>query len=65
MTKQEKIVYDYIKNNPGCRHREISKISLIERLVILDVLVNKGMIRSEPYADRANMEFYDKWYVVE
>ena len=65
MTAKEKIIYDYIKEHPGCRHREIRGIPLVERVVLLDDLVNKGMIYSKPYSDMSNMEFYDEWYVVE
>ena len=65
MTTKEKIIYDYIKEHPGCRHREIPGIPLVERVVILDDLVNKGLIRRQLFSDPANMEYYDKWYVVE
>ena len=65
MTAKEKLIYDYIKEHPGCRHREICGIPLVERIVLLDDLTNKGLIRKQLFSDFANREYYDKWYVVE
>ena len=65
MTAKEKLIYNYIKEHPGCRHREIREIPLVERIVLLDDLTNKGLIRKQLFSDFANREYYDKWYVVE
>ena len=63
MTTNEQICYDYIKNHPGCRHREIAALPLTERIDALTSLVEKNLIYSKEKRDMANMEFYYIWYV--
>ena len=64
-SKQE--IYEVIKNNPGIRKRYIASELNTTVLSLLDTMNHmraQGMIRAEYYQDSANMEFYDKWYIV-
>ena len=63
MTTNEQICYDYIKNHPGCRHREITKVRLPERIDAITSLVERNWIYSKEKRDMANGQFYFVWYV--
>ena len=63
MTNNEQICYNYIKEHPGCRHREIAAVPLTERIDALVSLVEGNFIYSKEKRDMANMEFYYVWYV--
>lgn len=68
MTLSEKM-YDYISQHPGCRQRNIASACHVwlcssEFLMTLHDLKREGKIRDETYSDPANMEYYNKWYVV-
>jgi len=65
---KQKII-DYIKRHPGCRKREIA--GAIGVWVVDDKfrytmaqLEIAGAIKSVVYRDPAQMEFYDKWYLL-
>lgn len=63
-------IYNYIKENPGCRQREIASelhvwLCSKEFLDALRFLEFDNRIYNVSYQDRANMEFYLKWYIVE
>jgi len=63
-------IYNYIKENPGCRQREIASALHIwlcskEFLNALRDLEFSDRIYNVSYQDPANMEFYLKWYIVE
>ena len=63
-------IYNYIKENPGCRQREIASelhvwLCSNEFLDALRSLEFDNRIYNVSYRDPANMEFYLKWYIVE
>jgi len=63
-------IYEYIREHPGCRQREIAS-SLPVWLCskdFLNALAEMEMadtIYCVSYQDSANMEYYLKWYVVD
>lgn len=63
MTNNEQICYNYIKEHPGCRHREIRTVPLTERIDALVSLVERNWIYSKEKRDMANGQFYCVWYV--
>ena len=63
MTNNEQICYNYIKEHPGCRHREITTVPLTDRIDALVSLVEGNWIYSEDKRDMANGQFYYVWYV--
>ena len=63
-------IYNYIKENPGCRKREIASALHIwlcskDFMKALTDLSLEGRTYSVYYKDPANMEYYNKWYIVE
>lgn len=65
----EKIL-SYLREHPGARKREIAgRLHLWQCnehfLIIMHHLERARLIRRESYSDPAQMEYYDKWYVVE
>lgn len=66
---REKIL-EYLRTNPGAHKRNIASFLKVwqcsfEFLATMDDLYEDGLIRSEIYRDPAQMEYYEKWYVVE
>ena len=65
---REKIL-EYLTNHPGARKREIASFLKVwqcsfEFLATIDDMCEDNLIRAESFSDPANMEYYDKWYVV-
>ena len=63
-------VYEYLKENPGARKRDIANelhIWVCDKYLsnILYELLHEGRVFRRLHRDPANMEFYDKWYMVE
>ena len=63
-------VYEYLKENPGTRKRDIASelhIWVCDKKLsnILYELLYEGRIFHRLHKDPANMEFYDKWYAVD
>lgn len=63
-------VYNYIKENPGVRKRDIASelhIWVCDKNLsnMLYELLLEGRVFRRLHRDPANMEFYDKWYIVE
>lgn len=63
-------VYEYLRENPGARQRDIASelhIWLCDKYLmnILHELSSEKRIFCETYKDSANMEFYYKWYAVD
>ena len=62
-----KVLMD-IASHPGTRLRYVgSRIHYphIKLLLIMEELEKAGKVKSVPYRDAANMEFYNKWYIAE
>jgi len=62
-------IYNYIKENPGCRQCEIASALRIwlcskEFLNALSELRDEKKIGCSVFQDHANMEYYYKWYLV-
>lgn len=62
-------ILDYLRKHPGARKREIAGhlhiwLCSFDFLAAIDDLYEDGLIRYETYRDPAQMEYYDKWYVV-
>lgn len=62
-------IITYIKKHPGCRKREIAGSLHIWQcdtrfLHAMGELERYGVIKSVIYRDPAQMEYYDKWYIV-
>lgn len=67
-TLEEKIML-WLCNHPGARKREIAGAMQMWHLSnafreAMRNLENDGVIRYETYSDPAQMELYDKWFVV-
>jgi len=65
---KEKIL-EFLTNHPGARKREIASFLKIwlcdsEFIRIINEMQRNGFIRYEVFNDPANMEYYNKWYVV-
>ena len=66
---REKILA-HLQAHPGARKREIAHCIPcwqcdFDFLATFDDLCEDGLIRYETIKDFANMEYYDKWYLVE
>ena len=62
-------IYNYIKENPGCRQREIASALHVwlcskEFLDALFELQDEKKIGCSVFQDHANMEYYHRWYLV-
>lgn len=65
---REKILA-YLREHPGARKREIAGFLHIwqcntDFLFLMSLMESTGQIRYETIHDPAQMEYYDKWYVV-
>ena len=64
----EEEIVEFLTENPGCRMRTIAsyihKNPVGEVLPALYRLKDEGKVKSVYHHDSANMEFYDKWYVI-
>ena len=63
-------IYNYIKENPGVRKRDIASelhIWVCDKDLsnMLYELLREGRVFRRLHRDPANMDFYDKWYIVE
>ena len=66
---REKILA-YLRDHPGARKREIARHLGIwqcdsDFLLLMGLMADTGQIRYETHSDPAQMEYYDKWYVIE
>ena len=63
-------IYNCIKENPGVRKRDIASelhIWVCDKDLsnMLYELLREGRVFRRLHRDPANMDFYDKWYIVE
>lgn len=69
MTELEEKIMLWLCDHPGARKREIAGGLQMWHMSdtfrnAMNSLENNGVIRYETYRDPAQMELYDKWYVV-
>lgn len=60
-------IYNYIKQNPGCRRRDMPgwRRNLPLILAALEDLEADGVLEERLFSDPANMEYYYQYYIKE